>query len=317
MKLNMDLAEANAAIGNFLGTFAFVKIDGIGEPAELPSPKVQQLMQELGWRAISRGRVDALAHSTLDSWFMVELNGVRLELPRYTLMTMRHCIKGSADGRVDLLVENAHWEKLFSELSEGTRFLDIGAATGAMSVPFDIAVKDNIRIVAFEPSRRARPYLESTIARNKMQNVTVLPVALSDSTGLFEFIELPEDDTGTVPFLPEASRLSTANETLNYPEQTSYPVEVTTLDSLGEQLRFSDARKLVVKIDVEGFEDKVLQGALETLKLYKPFLAIDIHVHPGSDKQTDEACKAILVPMGYWIERLAHVMLAYPTSPGN
>jgi FkbM family methyltransferase len=243
---------------------------------------------------------------------MVRLNGVRLALPRYTLMTMRDCISAGVDGHIDLMVETRHWERMRAELSEGTLFLDVGAASGAMSVPYAMLAKIDLRIVAFEPSRRARAYLEATIARNKAPNATVLPFALSDSIGRLEFIELPEDETGSMPFLPEASRLKTVNETLAYAGQTPYPVEVMTLDALAEQLGLASARKLVVKIDVEGFEDKVLKGALATLQRFKPFLSIDIHAHPGTDTLTDKACEAILAPLGYRIERIGHVMLGHP-----
>ena len=95
-----------------------------------------------------------------------------------------------------------------------------------------------------------------------------------------------------------------------YPGALGYEVEVRTLDSLSQNLRLDEARTIVVKIDVEGFEDKVLKGALETLKRFKPFLSIDIHNHPGREDMTDGACMAILSPLGYWFERRGHVLLA-------
>ena len=75
-------------------------------------------------------------------------------------------------------------------------------------------------------------------------------------------------------------------------------------------MRFGEANTIVVKIDVEGFEDKVLKGAPKTLERFKPFLSIDIHNHPGRLDMTDEACMAILSPLGYQFERMGHVLLA-------
>ena len=187
------------------------------------------LAQELGWRAIVQGRLDAIAASSIDAWFRVRLNGVSLLLPRYTLMVMRDCLTASADRELSLLVETAHWEWMRVQFGDNTLFLDIGAATGAMTVPYALSFPEGLRIVSFEPSRRARDYLEKTLMRNGARNVTVLPFALSDAAGHLSFMELPEDSSGLAPFLPEGSRLQLPTEEL-YPGAVGYEVEVRTLD---------------------------------------------------------------------------------------
>ncbi|WP_420407923.1 FkbM family methyltransferase [Hoeflea sp.] len=299
-------------ITRFLGTFAFVKPGGIGDIGQLSDTDIEHLMQELGWRAMTQGQIRAISNASADSWFKVSLNGVQMELPRYTVMTMRHCLHVALEGPLSLMVETAHWQKMRDEIVVDTLFLDVGAATGAMSVPFALSTDDSVRYVAFEPSLRARGYIQSTIDRNKVTNVKVLPYAVSDGPGTLGFVELPEDETGDTPYLPEASRLSIESEVLDFPGQIKYDVEVTTLDALEKELDYAGAGKLVIKIDVEGFEDKVLLGAMETIKRYKPFLSIDIHLHPGKDIMTDAACREILAPLGYDIERSGHVMIARP-----
>lgn len=303
-----QFASNSFPMRDFLGTFAFVKSD-MPDWRTVPPDEITPLAQELGWRAIVRGRQDAIAASSIDSWFRVRLNGVSLLLPRYTLMTMRHCLTGSADGKLELFVETAHWEWMKSKFGDNTVFLDIGAATGAMTVPYALVFPDSLRIVSFEPSRRAHECLDRTLTRNGAQNVTVLPFALSDAAGDLSFMELPEDPSGRTPYLPECSRLQLPTEEL-YPDAVEYQVEVRTLDSLSEQLQLDNAATIVTKIDVEGFEDKVLKGALLTLERYKPFLSIDIHNHPGRPDMTDKACMAILSPLGYRFERMGHVLLA-------
>jgi FkbM family methyltransferase len=47
-----------------------------------------------------------------------------------------------------------------------------------------------------------------------------------------------------------------------------------TVDSLVAELNLKPS---VIKIDVEGFEDLVLKGAVETLKQYRPTLFIEFH----------------------------------------
>jgi FkbM family methyltransferase len=247
-------------------------------------------------------------------------------LPRYTLMIMRDCLTASTSGEVGLLVETAHWQWMKSKFSGNSLFLDIGAAAGTMTVPYALSFPESLRVVSFEPSQRARDYLATTLTRNGVRNVTVLPFALSDVAGSLSFMELPEDASGKEPYLPEGSRLKVPTDQLSkpwywflyprpwrpqfYPGAVQYAVEVCTLDSLAEQLRFDEAETIVVKIDVEGFEDRVLKGALKTLKRFKPYLSIDIHNHPGRLDMTDEACMAILTPQGYQFERMGHVLLA-------
>lgn len=111
-------------------------------------------------------------------------------------------------------------------------------------------------------------------------------------------MEFPEDDTGLVPYLPEASRLSIAGEGVVYEKQVSYPVEVTTLDNLRPTFALNPGQKVVVKLDVEGFEDKVLIGGQALIAEHKPFFSIDIHVHPGTSVLTDVACERLLAPHG-------------------
>ena len=91
---NQMTVDWEKATRDFLGTFGFVKTD----MADWRSARVEEaapLVQELGWRAIVRGRCDAIAASAVDSWFRVSLNGVSLLLPRYTLLVMRDCLTAS------------------------------------------------------------------------------------------------------------------------------------------------------------------------------------------------------------------------------
>lgn len=307
-----EKASARQALVSFCHTFAFVKPEGVGAPDTMSVDELSALAQSLTWRALAFGRAEAVAQSSLDSWFRVKLNGVTFDMPRYTLMTMRHCITGSKDGGIDLFVETAHWQRIQNELVGDAVFLDVGAAAGTMCVPYAISGGAGLRTFAFEPSRRARNYLEATIQRNRIANIVVLAAAVSDAVAEAEFMEFPEDDTGLVPYLPEASRLSVAGEGAVYEKQVTYPVEVTTLDTLMPTFGLRPGQKVVVKIDVEGFEDKVLIGGQALIAAHKPFFSIDIHVHPGTNVLTDGACERLLAPHGYAFERRDHVIFAIP-----
>jgi len=277
-------------------------------------PPTEDLGFQVG-RARQEGAASMLAAAEEEAWFGVKFNGVDLHLPKYTLLTMYHCLHFPEKSRPVLLVETAHWNKLKSWLEDGTVFLDVGAATGAMCVPFDLSVDKNIRIAAFEPSRRTRGFLEKTVARNQCRRIEVYPYALSGEDGTQQFAELPMDPNGQCPFLPERSHLSFDGDNL-VPEGTDlYSVSVRTLDSLQGELKLAEASKLVVKIDVEGFEADVLRGARQITEQHRPVFAIDIHLKPGQKTiDTEQDVRDVLAPFNYKFERLNHVLLVTPLA---
>lgn len=260
---------------------------------------------------LRQGALALLKASAKEAWFKLSLNGVDLILPRYTLLTMHHCLHFNVQLEPYLLVETAHWEKMRFWLKSGGVFLDVGAATGAMCIPFDLDIHSDIRLIAFEPSRRNREYLEKAIVRNNCQRIKVLPYALSDKSGAEEFVDMPQDENATVPYLPETSHLSFSGQG-QMEGCLLYDVVVKTLDDLQEELGLSINQKepVIIKIDVEGFEGKVLFGAKNLIASIKPSFAIDIHLTPGESYDTDQEVRAFLQPYGYVFERIGHVLLA-------
>jgi len=71
---------------------------------------------------------------------------------------------------------------------------------------------------------------------------------------------------------------------------------------------------VVVKIDVEGFEGRVIDGGPEFLRRYRPYLSIDIHFDPCQPRMTTEAeVRAKLSRLGYRFENSNHVLLCTPS----
>jgi hypothetical protein len=92
---------------------------------------------------------------------------------------------------------------------------------------------------------------------NSLQNVTVHQTAVGDCVGK---IALPQDSN-------EGGVLTVKTDT------PTIDVELLPLDLLALQHGFPN----LLKIDVEGFEDRVLKGAKEILKR-RPKIAIEVHV---------------------------------------
>lgn len=135
---------------------------------------------------------------------------------------------------------------------------DIGANFGYYSVTLAASLKPDCRIFAFEPHPKTRTRLERHIALNQLGDlITVLPCALSDVAGTVQ-MSLRESNSG-------AAHISQHGDT---------EVEVSTLDSICADRQFS--RLDFVKIDVEGFETRVLKGGSQCLQKLRPKLLVEM-----------------------------------------
>lgn len=252
-----------------------------------------------------------LHQASSGSYCLCNLNGVCLHLPQRTLLTMTHCMHRSADGSLLLLVEDTHLNWLISKLCEGDVFVDVGPATGAMSLPISRQFEGRVRVIAFEPAPTTNRILRETLRVNQIENVEVQDYAVSDRIGSAEFWEYGLDETGKTPFLPETSALS--SKMIDRSRAQAHQVSVTTLD------QFFATREGVepvraMKIDVEGFEVSVLDGGINFIRTHQPFIAIDIHRHPFTDGTTEQPVRERLGVLGYEFEKMGHVLTCTPQS---
>lgn len=246
-----------------------------------------------------------------DAFARVQFNGVDLDLPAGTIVTMAHCLH-VVEGRLVLYVENLHSDWMFERLKADGVFIDVGASTGAMTLPFALHYKQ-LEAYAFEPAKRASRLLRKTLERNGVSNVIVMHDAVSDTPGMTTFVEQPVDPTGAVPYLPETSALSVAGAPEAQRAVDTFQVPVTTLDALVKE-RGIHRREIVVKIDIEGFEAFALRGAVEMIAANTVHFAIDIHTSVEHEGDTAPDCEELLEPFGYTFERLGHVLLCSPTK---
>jgi FkbM family methyltransferase len=247
-----------------------------------------------------------------DCWLHLELNGAPLWLPRNTLLTMFHCIHRGAGGKLYLAVETAHLNWMMQRLTDGGTFLDVGAATGATTLPIAVQFGDTVRIISYEPAETARNLLLATLDRNRIATVEVRPHAVSDVGGTAEFREFLPDEDGAIPWLPEASTL--IGTVISDSAHRTFTVPVVTLDT--DALPFCERKPVVIKIDVEGFETQVLRGARRLISELHPWLSIDIHPEPFGNGQetTERSVRTLLGEDGYQFEKLGHVLLCTPSA---
>jgi FkbM family methyltransferase len=166
-------------------------------------------------------------------------------------------------------------QQLFTELiTPGSTVFDIGANAGYYTLLSSSLVGQTGRIFAFEPLPRNLRYLRKHLLINNCTNVEVLDVAVSDREGFANF-----DDTAP----PAMGSIS---------ERGSLTVRTVTLDDLLAAKTVGPPR--FMKIDVEGGEVQVLQGAAKILRDFRPVIFLATH-----GPQIHKDCMELLTQSGY------------------
>ena len=156
-----------------------------------------------------------------------------------------------------LFAEKKLRDQLFFPIA-GDVFIDVGASGGSWSIP---ACMLGATVYAFEPNPMMRHMLTQNIRMNECNSVYIINKAVSDMPGVTCFTDLP-------PY-HESSMYSC--DTPN--------TEVTSIDYfLNENYMMSKGLDWL-KIDAEGNESKVIEGAREVIEIYKPKIFVENHVY--------------------------------------
>jgi len=142
-------------------------------------------------------------------------------------------------------------------ISPGAIVLDIGANIGAHTIPLAQLVGPGGVVVAFEPQPTLHKILCANLVLNSIPNVLTYAMALGDCEGDCRFPVLDYSQPGN--FGGIGADMVEEGET----------VPLCMLD--GFQLERVD----FIKLDVEGFEAKVLEGAANTIERCRPIMYIE------------------------------------------
>jgi FkbM family methyltransferase len=144
-------------------------------------------------------------------------------------------------------------------LTRGMTVVDVGANHGMFSLEAAYLTGPTGLVHAFEPTPRTRARLEQNLAVNRLTTVKVFPSALGAAPGTAQ-LRVHYELSGLNTLAPRD--VTWNHKTLAADEIIDVPV--TTLDDHAE--REGLGRIDFLKIDVEGFELGVLQGARRLLR---------------------------------------------------
>jgi FkbM family methyltransferase len=154
-------------------------------------------------------------------------------------------------------------------LRKGDVFIDIGANIGLYTILAGNAIGPTGKIYSFEPCARTFSRLLENVQINNLKNVTCFQVAVSDIKGIKLLY-------ATTNYWDAWNSLSKPTGNVNSEVKTEI-VNTITVDEFAKEYKIID-KITMIKIDVEGWEFKVLKGAYETLNSKKsPIIILEFN----------------------------------------
>jgi FkbM family methyltransferase len=135
--------------------------------------------------------------------------------------------------------------------------LDIGANAGAFALTA-LKLYPQAHVHAFEPLPECVAALEKLHAQHPRLHIHA--VGVGDQNGVVEFFRTPQNVSSS--FLKPSTTYDQLTGVAT--ALTSLPIQIRTLDAIAAEIGF--AEPMLVKIDVQGFEDRVLRGGAMTLR---------------------------------------------------
>ncbi len=162
-------------------------------------------------------------------------------------------------------------------LERGDIFIDIGACKGDYTLLASSIVGEKGRVLSFEPEPTNRKWLLKSVNLNGYTNITIYETALSNSNGKAQF------------YLGKKSGWHSLIPDLSTHGKGVIPITVRTLDDVIEEFGINGSVNMI-KVDVEGSEMQVLEGASRTLDQHS-LRTVLVDMHPMFGVNPYEVCK--------------------------
>lgn len=141
----------------------------------------------------------------------------------------------------------------------GMTVMDIGANMGAHTLPMARIVGLDGCVIAFEPMDWAQKKLNTNIELNLFTNIVVEKIALSNKTHV-----------GPAGFRASWDKYDLTADGVE-------PEEAVTFERLDNYIKTHSLLAVdFIKLDVDGFEYKILKGSVETLNRFMPTLSMEL-----------------------------------------
>lgn len=174
--------------------------------------------------------------------------------------------------------EAAKQKKMIELVRPGMTCWDVGANVGFYTLLLSELVGNTGRVYAFEPLARNIELLHRHVRMNDRHNVRIFSCGLSDFDGESDFSPGPNPSMGHLTVKGQLKVMVSRADTLLHTGKVVVPH--------------------LIKIDVEGAETNVLQGALKVLE-GRPIIFLATH-----GEVPHRACLDLLMSQGYEVQAL-------------
>lgn len=163
-------------------------------------------------------------------------------------------------------------------LRPGDVAVDVGANIGALTAVMASLVGAKGLVYAFEPQRLPFQMLCGSLALNDRRNVLAVNAPVGSCSGV----------RITIPELDMDGKSNVGGMSLVEPHESGIPLATVAIDD------YNLPACRLLKVDVEGMEPAVLEGAKRTIAKYLPVLHVEANSAPEAYALRDR-----IVPLGY------------------
>lgn len=175
--------------------------------------------------------------------------------------------------------QNFEYTKIFiSLIKKVSTFYDIGSNIGYYSL---IASMENpeVKVIAFEPAKGPLNFLKENVELNKLNNIKIEPIALSNIVGQISFNEVKNKK---YKYLKYNLAGTGSSEILNKGED--FFINVVNTNTLDNYYKVNCDQVDLIKIDTEGTEHLILQASKKLISETKPIIICETLYNTTEDK---------------------------------
>lgn len=184
-----------------------------------------------------------------------------------------------------------HHRFLSQEVKEGMVVYDVGGNWGQMALFFAAAVGKAGKVFTFEPAPGNIAQLKKNLALNHLDQVEVIDMALGTQVGRRTFVYDAER--------PAFGSFDTVETKMSGVQ--SFEVSCETIDHL---IANGMPKPAIIKIDVEGGGEEVIEGGWQTLSAVQPRIYFEMHAANDAAPEYRALCR-LRDGLGYSIRNLS------------
>lgn len=171
---------------------------------------------------------------------------------------------------------------------KSTLIFDCGSNFGFYSL-YLASLNENNQVIAFEASPKTYQELKKNIEENEFKNIQCHNLALTNN------------ENQTLTFFESSNDWESSLIESNFNDKTKTNISSAKLDSFEDRIEKKN-QHIVIKLDVEGYEMQVLDGAKKIIEKHSPIIILEFSIFIVKDNKFNyDYLKSFLAQYDYLI----------------